>query len=204
MTERIVAAGRLAPRSAADWYATFAERVAAVGAAYGLYTFEQLVAAAAALSPSMDPERNLVALQIVCANVAADVPIGHPSAWRGAGTYVAWSTTVHRAVAILQGGPTWADASRPLPMDAKTYHFGRCILDPADVDPVTVDGHMANIAVHAERRPLGSAPKVGALLYDTVALATAQAAAELGVATPSAAQALAWVGYVDLPMGARL
>lgn len=98
-----------------------------------------------------------------------------------------------KARAILAG----ADPAGLLPAALKTGHFYRCILDPADPAPVTVDRHAHDIAAGQRygrrNRGLSSATR-----YATLADAYRAAAQELGE-LPSAVQAATWLHWRQAP-----
>jgi hypothetical protein len=84
-----------------------------------------------------------------------------------------------------------ADPAELLPMHLKTGNFWRCLVDPADPDPVVIDRHAHDAAVgerFGERdRGLSNTNR-----YATLALAYRLAARQLGV-IPSVLQAVVWV-----------
>lgn len=92
-----------------------------------------------------------------------------------------------KATRILAG----IDPSEVLPMDKKTGHFYRCILDPTDADAVCVDRHAHDIAVGAEygasERGLSSKGR-----YALIAHVYREAAQRLGE-LPQTVQAVTWV-----------
>ncbi len=67
--------------------------------------------------------------------LAADAIAGNPH-----GTF---ADALRKAAAIMAG----ADPAMVLPMDRKTGHFYRCIVNPADPDAVVIDRHAHDIAV---------------------------------------------------------
>lgn len=94
-----------------------------------------------------------------------------------------------KANKILRG----ADPADVLPMDRKTGHFYRCIVDPSDPEPVCVDRHAHDIAVGI---PLGdwSRGLSARGRYQLVAQAYRLAGELLG-AVPSSVQAVCWVAW---------
>lgn len=97
------------------------------------------------------------------------------------------SDALSKASRILAG----ADPSDVLPMDRKTGHFYRCIVDPADPEPVCVDRHAHDIAVGEEygNRDRGLSAKGR---YNLIADAYREAA-EILDELPSVVQAVTWV-----------
>ena len=98
-----------------------------------------------------------------------------------------------RVRALLQGG----DPAELLPMQLKTGNFWRCIVDPTDPDPVTIDRHAHDVAAgrrfgERENRGLSNVNR-----YATLALAYRLAAREVGE-IPSVVQAVTWCRQVDL------
>ncbi|MGW3323903.1 DUF7178 family protein [Streptomyces virginiae] len=100
-----------------------------------------------------------------------------------------------KAAKILAG----ADPTEVLPMDRKTGHFYRCILDPADADAVCIDRHAHDIAVGEEYgardRGLGAKGR-----YALIAHCYREAAQRLDE-LPSAVQAVTWVVWRDKLVG---
>jgi hypothetical protein len=96
-----------------------------------------------------------------------------------------------KATRILNG----ADPADVLPMGAKTGNFYRCILDPADPEPVCVDRHAHDVAVGKafgnDDRGLSSKGR-----YAALAGAYRSAAGRLGI-LPSELQAITWVVQVE-------
>ncbi|MCD2462440.1 hypothetical protein MBT42_02575 [Streptomyces sp. MBT42] len=96
-----------------------------------------------------------------------------------------------KAAKILAG----ADPTEVLPMDRKTGHFYRCIVDPADADAVCIDRHAHDIAVGEEYgardRGLGAKGR-----YALIAHCYREAAQRLGE-LPSVVQAVTWVVWRD-------
>lgn len=88
------------------------------------------------------------------------------------------------------------DPATVLPMESKTGHFYRCIIDPDNTDAVCVDRHAHDVAV-GERwgddidRGLSSKKR-----YSIIANAYREAARQAGV-TPAEMQAVTWVVQVD-------
>lgn len=95
--------------------------------------------------------------------------------------------TLDRARAILAG----ADPAGLLPAGAKTGHFYRCILDPADPAAVTVDRHAHDIAA-GERYGSRDRGLSNRNRYATLARAYTEAAQRLGE-LPSTVQAVTWI-----------
>lgn len=87
------------------------------------------------------------------------------------------------------------DPEDVLPMDAKTGHFYRCILDPDDPDPVVIDRHAHDIAVGEtygnDERGLSSKGR-----YALLAHCYREAAMRLEV-IPSVLQAVTWVAHTQ-------
>lgn len=100
-----------------------------------------------------------------------------------------------KAAKILAG----ADPTEVLPMDRKTGHFYRCILDPADADAVCIDRHAHDIAVGEEygARDRGLSAKGRYALIAHCYREAAQRLDEL----PSAVQAVTWVVWRDKLVG---
>lgn len=100
-----------------------------------------------------------------------------------------------KAAKILAG----ADPSEVLPMDRKTGHFYRCILDPTDADAVCIDRHAHDIAVGEEYgsrdRGLGAKNR-----YALIAHCYREAAQRLGE-LPSVVQSVTWVVWRDRLVG---
>jgi hypothetical protein len=100
-----------------------------------------------------------------------------------------------KAAKILAG----ADPVDVLPMDRKTGHFYRSILDPTDADAVCIDRHAHDIAVGEEYgardRGLGAKGR-----YALVAHCYREAAQRLGE-LPSTVQAVTWVVWRDRLVG---
>jgi hypothetical protein len=98
---------------------------------------------------------------------------------------------LRKAAAIMAG----ADPALVLPMGAKTGHFYRCILNPADADAVVIDRHAHDIAVgevHGCADRGLSTPR----RYAILAHAYREAAARLGE-IPSVVQAVTWVWQTE-------
>jgi len=89
-----------------------------------------------------------------------------------------------------------ADPTELLPMQVKTGNFYRCIMDPADPDPVVIDRHAHDIAV-GERYGQRDRGLSNVNRYATLALAYRLAARKLGV-IPSVVQAVTWVRQTEL------
>jgi len=87
------------------------------------------------------------------------------------------------------------DPEDVLPMDAKTGHFYRCILDPEDPDPVVIDRHAHDVAVGEtygnDERGLSSKGR-----YALLAHCYREAAMRLGE-IPSVVQAVTWVAQTQ-------
>ncbi|ATI18936.1 hypothetical protein SEA_SQUEAKYCLEAN_73 [Streptomyces phage SqueakyClean] len=100
-----------------------------------------------------------------------------------------------KAAKILAG----ADPAEVLPMDRKTGHFYRCILDPSDADAVCIDRHAHDIAVGEEYgardRGLGAKGR-----YALIAHVYREAAQRLGE-LPSTVQSVTWVVWRDRLVG---
>lgn len=96
-----------------------------------------------------------------------------------------------KANRILAG----VDPAEVLPMDRKTGHFYRCILDPSDPEAVCIDRHAHDIAVGkpfgAEERGLSSKGR-----YALIAHCYREAAQRLGE-LPQTVQAVTWVVWRD-------
>ncbi|MFE4681613.1 hypothetical protein ACFRNJ_12345 [Streptomyces sp. NPDC056721] len=93
--------------------------------------------------------------------------------------------------AIIDG----TDPADVLPMEMKTGHFFRCILDPSDPDPVVIDRHAHDVAV-GERygnrdRGLGAKGRYAALAH-----AYREASLRLDE-IPSVVQAITWCVQID-------
>lgn len=82
-----------------------------------------------------------------------------------------------------------------LPDDSKTWNFFRCIIDPADPEPVVIDRHAHDIAVGeiygSRDRGLSNKRR-----YATIAHAYREAARRLDE-IPSVVQAVSWTVQVD-------
>ncbi|QJD50720.1 hypothetical protein SEA_ISSMI_74 [Streptomyces phage Issmi] len=100
-----------------------------------------------------------------------------------------------KAAKILAG----ADPTEVLPMDRKTGHFYRCILDPSDADAVCIDRHAHDIAVGEEYgardRGLGAKGR-----YALIAHCFREAAQRLGE-LPMVVQSVTWVVWRDRLVG---
>lgn len=101
-----------------------------------------------------------------------------------------------RVRALLDG----TDPAELLPMQLKTGNFWRCIVDPSDPDPVTIDRHAHDVAAgrrfgERENRGLSNVNR-----YATLALAYRLAAREVGE-IPSVVQAVTWCRQTDLLAG---
>lgn len=96
-----------------------------------------------------------------------------------------------KATRILAGIPP----EDVLPMDRKTGHFYRCILNPGDADAVCVDRHAHDIAVGsrygAQNRGLDALGR-----YNLIADCYREAARRLGE-LPQVVQAVTWVVWRD-------
>lgn len=98
-----------------------------------------------------------------------------------------------RKAALCMAGD---DPATVLPMESKTGHFYRCIVDPETEDAVCIDRHAHDVAV-GERwgddvdRGLSSKKR-----YAIIAQAYREAALKLGV-SPATVQAVTWVVQVD-------
>jgi hypothetical protein len=92
-----------------------------------------------------------------------------------------------KAAKILAG----VDPTEVLPMDKKTGHFFRCIVDPTDADAVCIDRHAHDIAVGEEygARDRGLSAKGRYALIAHVYREAAQRLGEL----PLTVQAVTWV-----------
>lgn len=101
------------------------------------------------------------------------------------------SNALGKANAILGGTP----AESVLPMDKKTGHFYRCILDPTDADAVCIDRHAHDIAVGARYgdadRGLSTQSR-----YDLFAGVYRSAGKRVGM-LPQIVQAVAWTVQVE-------
>lgn len=95
---------------------------------------------------------------------------------------------LNKVRAILEG----TDPMKVLPMDAKTGHFYRNILDPTDPDPVTIDRHAYRVAVASYDVHDNDFGLSNRTRYATLALAYRLAARKLGE-LPSAVQAVTWL-----------
>lgn len=102
---------------------------------------------------------------------------------------------LRKAARILAG----ADPRDVLPMDRKTGHFFRCIVDPDDPDAVVVDRHAHDVAVGEtygnRERGLSAAHR-----YESLAQCYRDAARRLGE-LPSTVQAVTWVVHTDRVAG---
>lgn len=100
-----------------------------------------------------------------------------------------------KAARILAG----IDPSEVLPMDRKTGHFYRCIVDPSDPDVVCIDRHAHDIAVGEEygSRDRGLSAKGR---YALIAHCYREAGQRLGE-IPSVVQAVTWVAWRDRLVG---
>lgn len=96
-----------------------------------------------------------------------------------------------KANRILAG----TDPTDVLPMERKTGHFYRCILDPSDAEAVCIDRHAYDIAVGI---PLGDWNRGLSAhgRYKLVADSYREAARRLGE-LPSTVQAATWVAWRD-------
>lgn len=104
---------------------------------------------------------------------------GHPSRHFG--------DALSKATRILAG----IDPESVLPMDQKTGHFYRCILDPTDPEAVCIDRHAHDVAVGVrygnENRGLSARGR-----YNLIADVYREAARRLGE-LPQTVQAVTWV-----------
>lgn len=132
------------------------------------------VLAALSANKSWDQNKRLAARAI-----STGTPVGHVGDALG------------KASKILAG----AAPEDVLPMSAKTGHFYRCILDPADPDAVVIDRHAHDIAVGEvygnRERGLSTAKR-----YAVVAHCYREAAQRLG-RIPQEVQAITWVVQVE-------
>jgi hypothetical protein len=91
------------------------------------------------------------------------------------------------------------DPENVLPMEVKTGHFYRCIVDPADPDPVVIDRHAHDVAVGEiygnRERGLSSKGR-----YALLAHCYREAALRLGI-IPSELQAVTWVRQTQMIAG---
>ncbi|MFE9924291.1 hypothetical protein ACFYQA_22740 [Streptomyces sp. NPDC005774] len=126
----------------------------------------------AALSPQTSWPLNVELAKTACET-------GEPSGHLG--------DALAKAAKILAG----VDPTEVLPMDRKTGHFYRCILDPQDADAICIDRHAHDIAVGeeygAKDRGLGAKGR-----YALIAHCYREAAQRLGE-LPSVVQAVTWV-----------
>jgi hypothetical protein len=101
------------------------------------------------------------------------------------------SDALDKASKILAG----IDPEDVLPMERKTGHFYRCILDPADDWTVCVDRHAHDIAVG---QPYGSDDRGLSTTsrYNKIADAYRHAAREVGI-LPQQLQAITWVAWTE-------
>lgn len=99
------------------------------------------------------------------------------------------SDALSKAAKILAG----LDPSDVLPMDKKTGHFYRCIVDPTDADAVCIDRHAHDIAVG---QPFGSEDRGLSAKgrYALIAHCYREAAQRLGE-LPQVVQAVTWVAW---------
>jgi hypothetical protein len=92
-----------------------------------------------------------------------------------------------------------ADPLDVLPDDSKTWHFFRCIFDPADADSVVIDRHAHDIAVGViyggADRGISGGPSQRRR-YATLAHAYREAARRLDI-LPQTLQAITWVAHVE-------
>jgi hypothetical protein len=120
-----------------------------------------------------------------------------------------WARNQRMAAAAVKGEPVGstrerlskvakimagADPVDVLPMDLKTGHFYRCILDPSDPDAVVIDRHAHDLAVG---ELYGNAPRgLTATRYAMLAHCYREAAQRLGELT-STVQAVTWCSHID-------
>ncbi|MGS2646061.1 DUF7178 family protein [Streptosporangium sp. G12] len=107
-----------------------------------------------------------------------------------------FSDAIRKAERIMSG----EQPEQVLPMDIKTGHFYRCILDPTDPDAICIDRHAHDIAV-GERygqksRGLGARGR-----YALMAHVYREAAQRLGE-LPQVVQAVTWVVWTEQSKGA--
>lgn len=130
----------------------------------------------AALSPQTSWWLNV---ELACDTFENGFPSGH------------FRDACEKARKILAG----ADPATVLPMQRKTGHFYRCILDPSDADAVCVDRHahdlMVGTAYGNQDRGLSAHGR-----YALVAHCYREAAQRLGE-LPSTVQAVTWVVWRD-------
>jgi hypothetical protein len=148
------------------------------------------------------------------------VMVGHGDVRKGAGIIAAlsvqkpWDVNVklaedaangdvhgHTRVALgkVEAMIDGADPAELLPMQLKTGNFWRCIVDPADPDPVVIDRHAHDVAA-GERFGNRDRGLSNTTRYATLALAYRLAARQLGV-IPSVVQAVVWVRQTELNSG---
>ena len=130
----------------------------------------------AALSPQTTWDLNV---RLACDAFDTGRPAGH------------FGDALSKATRILAGLPP----ESVLPMQRKTGHFYRCIVDPSDKDAVCVDRHAHDAAVGtvygSADRGLGAAGR-----YNLIADAYREAARRLGE-IPQVVQAVTWVVWKD-------
>ncbi|MER5643970.1 hypothetical protein [Streptosporangium sp. NPDC002524] len=107
-----------------------------------------------------------------------------------------FSDAIRKAERIMSG----EQPEQVLPMDIKTGHFYRCILDPTDPDAICIDRHAHDIAVgerYGQRsRGLGARGR-----YALMAHVYREAAQRLGE-LPQVVQAVTWVVWTEQNKGA--
>lgn len=100
-------------------------------------------------------------------------------------------SVLEKAERIMRG----EDPATVLPMEKKTGHFYRCIVDPTTEDAVVIDRHAYDVMVGERHgnasRGLGSKKR-----YALVANAYRAAARQLSV-TPATLQAITWVTWIE-------
>lgn len=133
----------------------------------------------AALSPQTEWHLNI---RLACDAYDTGAPRGHVG------------DALSKAARILAG----VDPAEVLPMDRKTGHFYRLILDPSDPDAVCVDRHAHDIAV-GERYGSRNRGLDAKGRYALLAHCYREAAQRLGV-LPSTVQAVTWVVWRN-PVG---
>lgn len=155
-----------------SWYPT-AHRIADMMADGDVETGAGLLAA---LSPQTPWDENV---RLACDAYDTGRPAGH------------FGDALSKATRILAG----IKPESVLPMQRKTGHFYRCIVDPADKDAVCVDRHAHDVAVGmvygSENRGLDAAGR-----YSLIADAYREAARQLGE-IPQVVQAVTWVVWRD-------
>jgi len=175
-------------RAGVSWYRTARRIAGVIGRSAGYRGPAAYVVGAgviAALSPSLDWDRNVAAARGVVATRDRSGDARFQSA-----------ANVAKAIRILDG-------ESPLDVlgGSKVRAFYRCILDPSDTAPVCIDRHAAAVAYGRSLTDADMSRAVGGPRFELLADAYRAVGAARGL-TPSAVQAITWVTWRNLKRGA--